>query len=137
MHYNCWLINIVKLGYILLYYTNNKDHTKDELINKIRDIFINFASLWTLNNIDITWMKQVKSITQFIKNISLMIQSTNILNTNNNLLLNINVKNINDDNNDKKEEEKQKQQPITNIDIHTKRYIYDIFIKTFLSVINL
>ena len=46
--------------HIMLYYTNNKDNTKNELIKKLKDIFIIFTSLWTPNNIDITWMKQVK-----------------------------------------------------------------------------
>eukprot|EP01084_Bolivina_argentea_P238829 401278_1 len=67
------------LLYMLSYYINNKDNNEDFLLNKLKQMFIMFSQIWTPNNIDNTWMKQEKSITQFIKNISLMIKHTVIL----------------------------------------------------------
>merc|ERR1712212_1363798 len=64
---------------ILSFYVNNKDNKKQFLLSKLADIFITFSSLWTPEEIDPLWMKQVKSVTQFIKNISLMIQHIAVL----------------------------------------------------------
>ena len=42
-------------------------------------MFVVFTTLWTPDKIDTTWMKQAKSVTQFIKNVTLMIKHTAIL----------------------------------------------------------
>lgn len=64
---------------ILSFYVNNKDNSKEFLLHKLADIFVIFSSLWTPDDIDPLWMKQMKSVTQFIKTISLMIEHTAVL----------------------------------------------------------
>merc|ERR1712228_760183 len=61
---------------ILSFYVNNKDNSKEFLLRKLKEMFVIFSSLWTPQSIDLLWMKQMKSVTQFIKNISLMIHHT-------------------------------------------------------------
>eukprot|EP01083_Nonionella_stella_P160399 524335_1 len=56
------------------FYVNNKDYSTHILLSKLRHIFVIFCGLWTPDNVDHLWMKQEKSVTQFIKNISLMIR---------------------------------------------------------------
>eukprot|EP00485_Elphidium_margaritaceum_P004257 CAMPEP_0202695114 /NCGR_PEP_ID=MMETSP1385-20130828/8785_1 /ASSEMBLY_ACC=CAM_ASM_000861 /TAXON_ID=933848 /ORGANISM="Elphidium margaritaceum" /LENGTH=762 /DNA_ID=CAMNT_0049351077 /DNA_START=56 /DNA_END=2344 /DNA_ORIENTATION=- len=64
---------------IVSYYVNNKDNSKAFLLRKLKEMFVIFVSLWTPNALDPSWMKQVKSVTQFITNIASMIEHTAIL----------------------------------------------------------
>ena len=126
---------------ILSYYVNNKDNSKEFLLSKLKDMFIIFASLWTPNKIDITWMKQSKSVTQFIKNITLMIKHTAILHqappnkVDEMINFDLNAdKSVNNNDDEKVEEDKDKQteeedaKPIENEDIKAMQEVaFDLF----------